>query len=162
MKIVIEGDILDYIDEDELKDNIRYQIKSEISNILKDDKNIKEIIIKEVVNEVKDIQFSESIKQALKDKFEQIVIEDYLNEENSWNVKYDTNLSKRVNELYEESRSILDPILYKAIYNAIQNYKPENYEISRLGVDLISKDENAINKLKEIFIDRLDEIIEKI
>ena len=81
MKIVIEGDILDYIDEDELKDNIKYQIKSEISNILKDDKNIKEIIIKEVVNEVKDIQFSESIKQALKDKFEQIVIEDYLNEE---------------------------------------------------------------------------------
>ena len=59
MKIVIEGDILDYIDEDELKDNIRYQIKSEISNILKDDKNIKEIIIKEVVNEIKDIQFSE-------------------------------------------------------------------------------------------------------
>lgn len=162
MKIVIEGDILDYIDEDELKDNIKYQIKSEISNILKDDKNIKEIIIKEVVNEIKDIQFSESIKQALKDKFEQIVIEDYLNEKNSWNIKYDTNLSKRINELYEESRSVLDPILYKAIYNAIQNYKPENYEISKLGVDLISKDENAVNKLKEIFIDRLDEIIEKI
>lgn len=162
MKIVIEGDILDYIDEDELKDNVRYQIKSEISNMLKNDKDIKEIIIKEVVNEVKDIQFSESIKQALKDKFEQIIKEDYLNEENSWNIKYDTNLSKRMNQLYEDSKSIFDPILHKAIYNTIQNYKPENYEISRLGVDLISKDEEAMNKLKEIFIERLDEIIEKI
>ena len=55
MKIVIEGNILDYIDEDELKDNVRYQIKNEISNMLKNDKDIKEIIIKEVVNEVKDI-----------------------------------------------------------------------------------------------------------
>ena len=53
-------------------------------------------------------------------------------------------------------------MLYKAIYNTIQDYKPENYEISRLGVDLISKDEEAMNKLKEIFIERLDEIIEKI
>lgn len=162
MKIVIEGNILDYIDEDELKDNVRYQIKNEISNMLKNDKDIKEIIIKEVVNEVKDIQFSESIKQALKEKFEQIIKEDYLNEENSWNIKYDTNLSKRINQLYEDSKSIFDPMLYKAIYNTIQDYKPENYEISRLGVDLISKDEEAMNKLKEIFIERLDEIIEKI
>lgn len=162
MRIVIEGNILDYIDEDELKDNVRYQIKNEISNMLKNDKDIKEIIIKEVVNEVKDIQFSESIKQALKDKLEQIIKEDYLNEENSWNIKYDTNLSKRMNQLYEDSKSIFDPMLYKAIYNTIQDYKPENYEISRLGVDLISKDEEAMNKLKEIFIERLDEIIEKI
>lgn len=162
MRIVIEGNILDYIDEDELKDNVRYQIKNEISNMLKNDKDIKEIIIKEVVNEAKDIQFSESIKQALKDKLEQIIKEDYLNEENSWNIKYDTNLSKRMNQLYEDSKSIFDPMLYKAIYNTIQDYKPENYEISRLGVDLISKDEEAMNKLKEIFIERLDEIIEKI
>lgn len=162
MKIVIEGNILDYIDEDELKDNVRYQIKNEISNMLRNDKDIKEIIIKEVVNEVKDIQFSESIKQALKDKFEQIIKEEYLNEENSWNIKYDTNLSKRINQLYEDSKSIFDPMLYKAIYKTIQDYKPENYEISRLGVDLISKDEEAMNKLKEIFIERLDEIIEKI
>ena len=30
MRIVIEGNILDYIDEDELKSDVRHQIKNEI------------------------------------------------------------------------------------------------------------------------------------
>lgn len=162
MKIVIEGNLIDYIDENELKSDIRYQIKNEISNMLKNDKEVKEIIIKEIINEIKDIQFTNAIKDALKEKIEQIIKEKYLDNKDSWNIEYAIELSEKLKALYSESKNIFDPMLYNAIYNTIQNYKPDNYEITKIGVDLILQDEESINKLKEIFIDRLDEIIEKI
>lgn len=162
MKIVIEGNLIDYIDENELRSDIRCQVKNEISNMLKNDKEVKEIIIKEIINEIKDIQFTSSIKNALKEKIEQIIEEKYLNNNDSWNIEYAIGLSEKIKALYEESKNTFDPMLYYAIYNTIQDYKPDDYEITKIGVDLISQDEEAINKLKQIFIDRLDEIIEKI
>lgn len=162
MKIVIEGNLIDYIDENELKNDIRYQIKNEISNMLKNDKEVKEIIIKEIINEIKDIQFTDSIKIVLKERIEEIIKEKYLNSKNSWDIEYAIGLSDKIKSLYEESKQTFDPMLYDAIYNTIQNYEPSNYEITKIGVDLILQDEESISKLKEIFIDRLDEIIEKI
>lgn len=162
MKIVIEGNILDYIDEDELKSDVKHQIKNEISNMLKNDKEVKEIIIKEIINEIKDIQFTDSIKTILKERIEEIIKEKYLDKKNSWDIEYAIGLSDKIKSLYEESKQTFDPMLYDSIYNTIQNYKPNNYEITKIGVDLILQDEESISKLKEIFIDRLDEIIEKI
>lgn len=162
MNIIVEGDIVDYIDENELKSDIRSQIKNEVSNMLKNDKEVKEIIIKEIINEIKDIQFTESIKEALREKIEQIIKEKYLNNKDTWDMEYAIGLSDKIKLLYEESKCTFDPILYNAVYNAIQNYKPDDYEISKFGMNLISQDEESINKLKQIFIDRLDEIIEKI
>lgn len=162
MKIIIEGNLVDYIDENELKSDVRHQIKNEISNMLKNDKEVKEIIIKEIINEIKDIQFTDSIKVVLKEKIEEIIKEKYLNNKNSWDIEYAIGLSDKIKSLYEESKQTLDPMLYDVIYNAIRNYKPNDYEITKIGVDLILQDEESISKLKEIFIDRLDEIIEKI
>lgn len=160
MKINIEGNLLDYIDEDELRDAVRQQIRSEISYILKDDKEIKQLIIKEIVNSVKDIQLTTEIQNALKEKMIDVVKKEYL--QDNWQVKYDTRLVDKIKEIFDNNIDVFYPIMYKAIDNAVQNYKIENYEITRLGVDLISKDEESMNKIKEIFIDRLDELIEKI
>lgn len=162
MKIIIEGNLVDYIDENELKSDVRHQIKNEISNMLKNDKEVKEIIIKEIINEIKDIQFTDSIKIILKERIEEIIKEKYLDKKNSWDIEYAIGLSDKIKSLYEESKQTFDPMLYDSIYNTIQNYKPNNYEITKIGVDLILQDEESISKLKEIFIDRLDEIIEKI
>lgn len=162
MKIIIEGNLVDYIDENELKSDVRHQIKNEISNMLKNDKEVKEIIIKEIINEIKDIQFTDSIKIILKERVEEIIKEKYLDKKNSWDIEYAIGLSDKIKSLYEESKQTFDPMLYDSIYNTIQNYKPNNYEITKIGVDLILQDEESISKLKEIFIDRLDEIIEKI
>lgn len=162
MKIIIEGNLVDYIDENELKSDVRHQIKNEISNMLKNDKEVKEIIIKEIINEIKDIQFTDSIKVVLKEKIEEIIKEKYLDKKNSWDIEYAIGLSDKIKSLYEESKQTFDPMLYDSIHNTIQNYKPNNYEITKIGVDLILQDEESISKLKEIFIDRLDEIIEKI
>lgn len=160
MKINIEGNLLDYIDEDELKDAVRQQIRSEISYILKDDKEVKQLIIKEIINSVKDIQLTTEIQNALKEKMIDVVKKEYL--QDNWQVKYDTRLVDKIKEIFDNNIDTFYPIMYKAIDNAVQNYKIENYEITRLGVDLISKDEESMNKIKEIFIDRLDELIEKI
>ena len=162
MKIIIEGNLVDYIDENELKSDVRHQIKNEISNMLKNDKEVKEIIIKEIINEIKDIQFTDSIKIILKERIEEIIKEKYLDKKNSWDIEYAIGLSDKIKSLYEESKQTFDTMLYDSIYNTIQNYKPNNYEITKIGVDLILQDEESISKLKEIFIDRLDEIIEKI
>lgn len=160
MKINIEGNLLDYIDEDELKDAVRQQIRSEISYILKDDKEVKQLIIKEIINSVKDIQLTTEIQNTLKEKMIDVVKKEYL--QDNWQVKYDTRLVDKIKEIFDNNIDTFYPIMYKAIDNAVQNYKIENYEITRLGVDLISKDEESMNKIKEIFIDRLDELIEKI
>lgn len=162
MKIIIEGNLVDYIDENELKSDVKHQIKNEISNMLKNDKEVKEIIIKEIINEIKDIQFTDSIKTILKERIEEIIKEKYLDKKNSWDIEYAIGLSDKIKSLYEESKQTFDPMLYDSIHNAIRNYKPNDYEITKIGVDLILQDEESISKLKEIFIDRLDEIIEKI
>lgn len=160
MKINIEGNLLDYIDEQELKENIRYQIKKEIAHILENDKDIKTTIIKEIIEEVKDIQLTTEIKNALKEKIIDIIKKEYL--QDKWQVKYEIGLTDKVKEIFDNNSETFNPIIYKAIDNALQDYKVENYELTRIGVDLIMKDEESINKIKEIFIDRLDEILEKI
>lgn len=160
MKINIEGNLLDYIDEQELKENIRYQIKKEIAHILENDKDIKTTIIKEIIEEVKDIQLTTEIKNALKEKIIDIIKKEYL--QDKWQVKYEIGLTDKVKEIFDNNLETFNPIIYKAIDNALQDYKVENYELTRIGVDLIMKDEESINKIKEIFIDRLDEILEKI
>lgn len=160
MKINIEGNLLDYIDEEELKDAVRNQVRNEISYILKDDKEVKQLIIKEIINSVKDIQLTTEIQEALKEKMIDVVKKEYL--QDNWQVKYDTRLVDKIKEIFDNNIDTFYPIMYKAIDNAVQNYKIENYEITRLGVDLISKDEESMNKIKEIFVDRLDELIEKI
>ena len=160
MKINIEGNLLDYIDEQELKENIRYQIKKEIAHILENDKDIKTTIIKEIIEEVKDIQLTTEIKNALKEKIIDIIKKEYL--QDKWQVKYEIGLTDKVKEIFDNNSGTFNPIIYKAIDNALQDYKVENYELTRIGVDLIMKDEESINKIKEIFIDRLDEILEKI
>ena len=123
-------------------------------------KHIKTIIIKEIIEEVKDIQLTTEIKNALKEKIIDIIKKEYL--QDKWQVKYEIGLTDKVKEIFDNNSETFNPIIYKAIDNALQDYKVENYELTRIGVDLIMKDEESINKIKEIFIDRLDEILEKI
>lgn len=161
MEIVIKGDILDYIDEDELKDEVRNQIRYQISRMLCDDKEVKNTIISSIVNEVKNISFTEAIMDALKNKFTKVIYEEYINNDN-FHIKYDAKIPEKIKQLFEENEEVYSIVLQNKIDKTVNNYTPDNYLIAELAKDLILQDEKCVTALKDSFQERIYDIIDKI
>ena len=163
MEIVIKGDILDFVDEYELREEVKSQIKYQIKNIFMEDADIKSAVISTIVNEVKDIKFTEEVKNKLQERFEQIVRKDYLTDETDWNIKYDTGMRDKIQKLFDENyEETYSHILKKQIDNAVNNYQPDNYMIADVARSVMLKDEKCVEILKEALEERMLDIIEKI
>lgn len=161
MEIVIKGDILDYIDENELKDEVRNQIRYQIGRMLCDDKEIKNAIVSSIVNEVKDISFTEAIMDALKNKFTKVIYEEYIDGDN-FHIKYDAKIPEKVKQLFEDNEEVYSMVLQDKIDKAINDYTPDEYLITELATTLILKDEKCVEALKNALQERIYDIIDKI
>lgn len=161
MDIKIEGNLLDYIDEDELKNEIRSSIKYQISKILSDDAEVKKVIISSIVNEIKDITFTKQLEDALKLKIQEIIESEYINGD-SFHIKYDAKIPEKVQEIFDNNRDSYLPILTNKMEEAVRNYEPDTYVIADITKDLLLEDESSKKILIDCLQDRLCDIIEKI
>lgn len=161
MEIEVKGNLLDYIDKDELKQEIHSQIKYQINKMLSDDKDVKELIIKSIIDEVKDVNFTNTIIDMLKLKFEQIIKNEYIDGD-SFHIKYDAKIPDRIHKLFEENSEVYLPILQDKLNKTVSDFIPESYMISDIIKQLLLQDEECTSVLKESLRDRIYDIIEKI
>ena len=103
MEIVIKGDLLDFVDEYELREDVKCQIKRQIENIFTSDSEVKGAVISTILKQVEDMKFTKEVEEKLKERFEKIVRKDYLEEETDWNIKYDTGMRDKVKELFDKN-----------------------------------------------------------
>ena len=55
MEIVIKGDLLDFVDEYELREDVKCQIKRQIENIFTSDSEVKGAVISTILKQVEDM-----------------------------------------------------------------------------------------------------------
>lgn len=157
----LDINIYDYISEDEIKKEIREQIKYYIQKICKDDEEIKKVIIKVIHDEVKDIQINSILKNLLKEKFNNIITEYYLKDDD-FHLRYDAKISDKIKQLFDENYSLFEPILKNKMQKALDEYTVDNYTISEIVKELLLKDENCETLLKEALCDRIYDLLEKL
>ena len=82
MEIVIKGDLLDYIDEEELREDVRSQIKFQLKQIISNDGYASKMIMPLIVKEASEIELTNIMKQMLKEKIKKVIKEDYIDKVN--------------------------------------------------------------------------------
>ena len=163
MEIVIKGDLLDFIDEYELREDVKCQIKRQIENIFTSDSEVKSAVISTILKQVEDMKFTKEVEEKLKERFEKIVRKDYLEEETDWNIKYDTGMKDKVKELFDKNYdSQYASILKESIDKQVNEYQLDSNTIADAAVKLLLKDEKCVQILQESLQERIYDLLEKI
>lgn len=163
MEIVIKGDLLDFVDEYELREDVKCQIRRQIENIFTSDSEVKSAVISTILKQVEDMKFTKEVEEKLKERFEKIVRKDYLEEEADWNIKYDTGMRDKVKELFDKNYdSQYASILKKSIDKQVNEYQLDNSTIADAAVELLLKDEKCVQILQESLQERIYDLLEKI
>ena len=163
MEIVIKGDLLDFVDEYELREDVKCQIRRQIENIFTSDSEVKSAVISTILKQVEDMKFTKEVEEKLKERFEKIVRKEYLEEETDWNIKYDTGMRDKVKELFDKNYdSQYASILKKSIDKQVNEYQLDNSTIADAAVELLLKDEKCVQILQESLQERIYDLLEKI
>lgn len=163
MEIVIKGDLLDFVDEYELREDVKCQIKRQIENIFTSDSEVKGAVISTILKQVEDMKFTKEVEEKLKERFEKIVRKDYLEEETDWNIKYDTGMRDKVKELFDKNYdSQYASILKESIDKQVNEYQLDSSTIADAAVKLLLKDEKCVQILQESLQERIYDLLEKI
>lgn len=163
MEIVIKGDLLDFVDEYELREDVKCQIKRQIENIFTSDSEVKSAVISTILKQVEDMKFTKEVEEKLKERFEKIVRKDYLEEETDWNIKYDTGMRDKVKELFDKNYdSQYASILKESIDKQVNEYQLDSSTIADAAVKLLLKDEKCVQILQESLQERIYDLLEKI
>lgn len=157
----LDINIYDYISEEEIKEEIREQIKNYIQKICKDDEEIKKVVIKAISDEVKDIQINSILKNLLKEKFNNIITEHYLKDDD-FNLRYDAQISDKIRQLFDENYSQFEPILKDKVQKAVDEYTVDNCTISEIAEALLLTDENCKSVLSEILFEKIYNLFKKL
>lgn len=163
MEIVIKGDLLDFVDEYELREDVKCQIKRQIENIFTSDSEVKGAVISTILKQVEDMKFTKEVEEKLKERFEKIVRKDYLEEETDWNIKYDTGMRDKVKELFDKNYdSQYASILKESIDKQVNEYQLDSSTIADAAVKLLLNDEKCVQILQESLQERIYDLLEKI
>lgn len=156
----LDINIYDYISEEEIKNEIRYQIKNYIQQICKDDEKIKKTIIKVIADEVKNIQINSILKNLLQEKFNNIITEQYLRDDD-FNLRYDAKISDKIKQLFDENYSQFEPILKNKVQKVVDEYTVDHYTISETAVKLLLEDKGCSDILKQVLFEKIYDILER-
>lgn len=167
LEINLDNEILDYINEDELKRDVKYnvevQIKEQIKSLVDENKErIQQELIYKIVQEVmNDLDFGSKLKEVLYNKIMQ-GIEYRYNPEDSFHIIYDVGIPDIIKDIYEKNKDIFNKNLKKKLDDALTDYKIDNYVISKELTEILTNEEKYTDVLKQLLDDRLYEIIDKI
>ena len=128
--MILNIDINDYVSEEEIKNEVKHQIKDYIQKICENDEEIKKMIIRKIFDEIRNIQIDNTLKTAVREKFDSVISEYYLNTSNH-SLVYDAGITGKVKELLNESLSQFTPILKEKLEKDIREYKIDPYQIGR-------------------------------
>lgn len=158
IELKITDGLADYINEEEIQEqvseSVRYILKDEINKFIQNDKNIKNIIIKQVVSSCMNVLFNEEIINILRDK-----IKESIKNMSDFDVKYACNISDIMNEQFEvnieENKKYIKDVLYKCMSNITFNTweiksKMNDYIVEQV---LRHKDELNIDEIISEFIE---------
>lgn len=162
MDITIKGDFTDFLDEDEVREIVLEQIKEETKNILYKDDSIKNIIVQKVFDEVNKTYpvFSDNIKQTLNKRIQEVILKEYISDD--FSMRYHLKMDERVNEIYENNKEDFNIKISNAIEKTLSDYKVDDYILSNIAKDIILQNKDCVEKLEELFVNRIDDILEKI
>lgn len=159
--------MLNYIDEEEIKEDIKYevrsQIKEQITELVNNNKTeLQEKLINKIIIELlQEIDFGKELKDLL---YKKLVdgIEMRYNETDAFHITYDMNIDQIMKELYQNDKENIDNFLKARIEDALNNYKVNDYIFSETITNILTSNEKYIAILKEMLNDRLYDIIDKI
>lgn len=147
--MILNIDINDYVSEEEIKNEAKHQIKDYIQKICENDEEIKKMIIRKMFDEIRNIQIDNTLKTAVREKFNSVISEYYLNTSNH-SLVYDAGIANKVKELLKESLSQFTPILKEKLEKDIREYKIDPYLKDSVVYELIKEDEEYRNSLKKV------------
>ena len=159
--------MLNYIDEEEIKEDIKYevrsQIKKQITELVNNNRTeLQEKLINKIIIELlQEIDFGKELKDLL---YKKLVdgIEMRYNETDAFHITYDKNIDQIMKELYQNDKENIDNFLKARIEDALNNYKVNDYIFSETITNILTSNEKYIAILKEMLNDRLYDIIDKI
>lgn len=159
--------MLDFVDEDEIKEDIRCEVRSQIKQQITTliDNNKTEIqkelinkIIKELINT---IDFGEGLKEVLYNKIVDGIERRY-NENDAFYITYDMDIDKIIKEIYSNNKENIDNLLLNKMNDALNKYRVNDYIFSDKLSEMITNDDKYKTTLKEMLDDRLCDILDKI
>lgn len=169
LEINLKGNILDYIDQEELEDDIRdkinYLIKDAVMKLVDDNKEeIKqELINKLTVSILSNMELAKPIESLLFDKIVEGINNRYPKDD-SFNMAYDIKLSGILTKLYNENKEVFDKCLTEKLEEAIHKYNPSNYDyiISDQVTTLLLENNNLKQQLKDVLNEKIEYILTNI
>lgn len=146
--MILNIDINDYVSEEEIKNEVKHQIKDYIQKICENDEEIKKMIVRAIACEIRNVQIDSDLKAAVQEKFNNVITEYYLNTSNH-SLVYDAGITDKVGKLLNESLSQFTPILKEKLEKDIREYKIDPYLKDSIVYELVKEDEECRNSLKK-------------
>lgn len=146
--MILNIDIDDCISEEEVKNEVKHQIKDCVQKICENDEEIKKMIIRAIANEIRNIQIDSALKTAVREKFNSVITEYYLNTSNH-SLVYDSGITDKVRELLNESLSQFTPIIKEKLEKYIREYKIDPYLKDSIVYELVKEDEECRTSLRK-------------
>lgn len=159
--------MLDFIDEDEIKEDIKYevrsQVKQQITTLINDNKTeIQKELINKIIKElINTIDFGKELKKILYNKIIDGIERRY-NENDAFYIIYDMDIDKIIKELYSNNKIDIDSLLLSKMTDALDKYKVNDYIFSDKIAEMITSEEKYTTILKEMLDNRLCDILDKI
>lgn len=159
--------MLDFVDEEEIKEDIKYevrsQIKQQITTLIDENKSElqKELINKIIKELISTIDFGVELKKILYNKIIE-GIELRYNTNDSFYMTYDMDIDKIIKELYSKNKIDIDSLLLDKMTDALNKYKVNDYIFSDKIAEMITGEEKYMTILKEMLDNRLCDILDKI
>ena len=79
-----------------------------------------------------------------------------------FSMRYHLKMDERVNEIYENNKEDFNIKISNAIEKTLSDYKVDDYILSNIAKDIILQNKDCVEKLEELFVNRIDDILEKI
>lgn len=146
--MILNIDINDYISEEEIKNEIKCQIKNCVQKMCENNEEIKKMIIRTMLDEIRNIQIDNTLKAAVREKFNSVITEYYLNTSNH-SLVYDAGITDKIKELLDGSLSQFTPILMKKLEKDVREYKIDPYLKDSVVYELVKEDEECRSLLKK-------------
>lgn len=159
--------MLDYVDLDDVKEDIKdeviNQIKLQIKALVEEQKsNIQEQFISKLVKEViSNAELTQSLKDLIYTKAIQCINNRY-DPKDDFHLCYDLGLPDILKDVYKDNQEHFDHILYDKTNNMIKNYNVDTFIFSNRLSQMLIEDTKYQDALKDFLDTKLYEILDKI
>lgn len=165
--INLNGNLIEYIDEEEMKetlmDEVKLQVRDNLKKIVQENKEeIKNELLRKIAKElIEDVHLGSMLKEELGGAIKNGIEKRY-DLDNTFNLCYDLDLDSIVKNIYCENENEYNSILKQKIEDTLKTYIVSSYTISERIASLLVEDESYNKTLKEMLDTRICDLLDKI